>query len=340
MNAGTLKILGAIVVALILLLVLVEFRGSEEPVASGEQLLPNIREQVEKIESIEVNSANLDEPLKLVRRSNDWAVENRNDYPADLSKIRGLLQALADARIVEVKTANPELHHRLGLQAPDVEGSKGYQVTLSGENIDVGIIVGNVARGSMRYVRKTSGDQAWLIDQNPALPTAANDWLLKELVDLKSSEVTRIAISHENGDTITVQRSEDDTDSFTVTNIPQGRELSYATVANNIASALSSLSFEDLRPAIPAERSAQTEFDTEAGLRLVFTSYAAEDDNWISLQAATTDSASEAATKNAADINARVEGWQYQLADHKFNLLNRQWQDILQELAEDEATEN
>lgn len=334
MNARALKILGSAVAVLLIVFLLVELRGNEEPATSGERMFPHLRAQIENIDSIEVLRADFDEPVKLLRSGDRWAVGNRNDYPADFTKIRELLQALADARIIEIKTARPELHHRLGLQSPDVAGSKGTQISLSGNNLSFVVIVGNTARGNLTYIRNASEDQTWLIDQNPTLPATANEWLLTDLVNLKSAEVVEVSIMHTGGDTILISRAPEDEAQFVVADIPQGRELSNATVANNIAGALSDLSFDDIRPANENVISTETVFTTAAGLKVTITSFSAEDDNWISLHATTVGDADEPAVQAAAAINARVDGWQYQVADHKFNLLNRQWTDILKTPAE------
>jgi hypothetical protein len=39
--------------------------------------------------------------------------------------------------------------------------------------------------------------------------------------------------------------------------------------------------------------------------------------------------------ESAAEINARLSGWQYRLPDHKKNLLVRRWEDILKSTDED-----
>src|SRR5258708_21640240 len=45
-----------------------------------------------------------------------WTVAERGDYPADVSKLRKLLLALSDAKIVEEKTSNPANYPVIGLE--------------------------------------------------------------------------------------------------------------------------------------------------------------------------------------------------------------------------------
>ena len=47
------------------------------------------------------------------------AVEQRDDYPAEMKKLRTLLIALAEAERFEAKTARAELYPKLGVQDPE-----------------------------------------------------------------------------------------------------------------------------------------------------------------------------------------------------------------------------
>ena len=49
----------------------------------------------------------------LERLENNWVVAERSNYPADVALIRKSLIALAEARVLEEKTSNPELYQRL-----------------------------------------------------------------------------------------------------------------------------------------------------------------------------------------------------------------------------------
>jgi hypothetical protein len=39
---------------------------------------------------------------------------------------------------------------------------------------------------------------------------------------------------------------------------------------------------------------------------------------------------------DAEEINARIAGWQFRIADYKANLLNRRWEDILKPVETEE----
>ena len=58
--------------------------------------------------------------VELKRRASSWTVSERDNYPADEAKLRKLLIAIADAKLDEEKTSNPESYATLG-----VEDTKG-----------------------------------------------------------------------------------------------------------------------------------------------------------------------------------------------------------------------
>ena len=60
-----------------------------------------------------------------------WTVAERANYPADVSKLRKLLLALSDAKIVEEKTSNPASYAIIGVEDPTMPGAAGAEIELS-----------------------------------------------------------------------------------------------------------------------------------------------------------------------------------------------------------------
>ncbi len=336
MNGRSLRVLAIIVIGLIALLVAIEKGDDAGSLEDGTLLFPEMRERIDEVTSIEVTKSDYDSPVSIVRSDGQWTVSERDHYPASIAKVRDVLLAMVNARAVEVKTANPERHHNLGLRAPDVEGSKGTQVIAAGDGFSYGIIFGNTTRVDLRYVRKVTDDQSWLVDQNPSMPNAIGDWLLTEIIDIDSADISSVTITHADGDTIVTSKGSDDSTEFTVADVPEGRELSYATVANGIAGALSDLQFDDVQRADEKPTSTETVFETTGGLIVTVFSQSSEDGNWVTLAVSTIESAGADTIEQVAAINKRVGGWQYSLPDYKFNLLTRQWEDILKAPPEQE----
>ena len=325
MNSKTLKIIVAAVLVLVAVLALMEKRDQGGSTEDGKMLFPELKAQLNDIDTVTITRADTAEPVVLGNASGRWLVSNRDDYPADVVKIRNVLVAMADAKIVEVKTANPDLHDRLGLTSPDVEGSKGVLIRASNGDVNFSVIFGNVAQSSYRYARTPGEPQTWLIDQNPDLPKSAGDWLLNELLDIDQARIQQVTITHPDGETIRISKESSDDSGFVVNDIPAERELSYASVANGIAGALNDLTLEDVRRDQGSDDAVTAVFDTFDGLSVTVKSVKDGDKSWISLSA----SPGEENAEEASMINERTSGWQFRIADYKANLLVRRWDDIL-----------
>jgi hypothetical protein len=201
-------------------------------------------------------------------------------------------------------------------------------VTAAAGDVSHAVIFGTTAQGDYRYARVAGEDQSWLIDQNPDIPATVGSWLESDIIDIDASRIKAVSVLHPDGEAIQIDKfAEEDTD-FRVTDIPDGRELSYSTVANGIGGALNDLDLDDVRAALPAEEAVTTEFRTFDGLTIVARTIRVDDENWISFELSGADS--EEATK----LRSRIDGWQYKVADYKANLLTRRWEDILKPVEE------
>lgn len=326
----TVKILALAALALVAILVVLD--QSEKDPDTGQSFLPGFREQVESVSSITVIGADSEQPVEIKKAENQWIVPSRSNFPANNAMVREVLLAMVDAKIREIKTANPDQFHLLGLRDPGIDGSKGIKITVRGNEFSRSVIIGNLARGNTRYARLADGDQSWLIDQNPDVPEDASDWLLKEVLDISNADISAISIAHPDGETIEISRNADEASNFDIDNIPDGRELSYATVANGIAGALSDLTFDDVREVRGFENSITTTFQTTDGMVLIAHSVVEDDDTWVSFIAQDSADTSDRQT----EINSRVSRWQYKLPAYKSGLLARTWDDLLKEPNSDE----
>lgn len=353
MNSGTLKKIGVVTALLVAVLVALEVADRRGAGDDGELLVADFREHANDVRRVTVRRAGDDGSVVIERNDDGWAVVSRDGYPANVGKVRELLIAIADARIVEAKTANPELHGRLGLDDPDMENSKGVQVVAESDGYETGVVFGNRAQGSYRYARLAGEHQTYLVDQDPDIPDAAGEWLVPDIVDIDSSRVRAVTIAHPDGETIHIGKSEEAQTDFDVEDIPEGRELSYSTVANGIGGALNDLELDDVRKNVAAANAVVTTFETFDGLTISVSSIADGDGNWITLAASAApadagDAAADAAAddvedadeptaaEQAAQINALADGWQFRVPDYKANLLKRRWDDILKAPPDDE----
>jgi hypothetical protein len=332
MSRKHLRILAAVVVFLVLMIFVVERTDDLTPALQGQYLLPGLGDDVNKAQQIDILRPDAD-MLTVRRESNRWVVATRDDYPADIGKLRPFIIALTEAKIVEEKTSNPEFYEKLGVGDPD-DGGNGTRVTVVGDDFAYSVILGEATQGKHRYARIPDGEASYLIDRKPQVPEEVGDWLTPDIVDVDSQRVQKVSIVHEDGETITIEKSSQDLTDFAVLDVPQGRELSYATVGNGIAGALSDLQLDDVRKATEGSALASTTFDTWDGLQVTARVVADGDESWVAFSAA----AESEPADQAAGINDRLSGWQYRLPDYKKNLLTRRWEDILKSEDADEGS--
>ncbi len=363
MNPRSTKMLAIAAAALLLGVVLVNTVDNDYDPADAGLLLPDLKARLNDVTSVTIASG--DESATLERRGERWAVADREGYPADTGKLRAGLLALADAARLEAKTANPERHAELGLAGDD-----STRVVLSGDGgVDTAVILGNVAQRSYRYARLDGAEQTWLIDGNPELPAAAADWLVKDLLDVDADDVVSVTITHADGEKIVISASDDVDAQYRVADIPDGRELRYASIVNAVAGVLNGLSLEDVRAAGEGEHDVETVFRSADGLVVTARRHeidgvswfafdaeaasappadgvagdadeaAAEDDGGDAPDAPAADDSEDTvpAAERAATINAAVDGWLFRLPTYKRDQLTRRWEDLLKPLPDEDA---
>lgn len=366
MTRKHIQILVALVVALVLLLLVLDTADDGDTGPPERPLLAGFEAHANDARRIRVLRHEA-EGMTLRREGDAWVVSARDAYPADIATLRQLIVALAEASIVEDKTSDPDLYERLAVDDPE-DGGSGTKVEVSGEGFSYSVILGDRAQGDFRYARIPGEAASHLIDRNPDVPENVKDWLVSGILDLAADRIRSVAITHADGETIVVNKDAEDLTDFTVLDVPEGRELSYATVGNGIAGALANLELDDVRTAAESTADTQLRFETWDGLELTAEVSAEDDQHWVTFAAAfmppPTDEASPDAkldedvssgdedadpapggaaldiaepAVSTADveleverINQRVSGWQYQLPAFKKNLLTRRWEDILQ----------
>ena len=326
MTQKNIQWLVAIVVGLVLLMFVLKTTDDTGPSAGERPLLPGFAAAANAIDTIRVTGGAEDGDVVITRAQGRWSVSSRDGYAADIGVLRQLTLALAEATIVEEKTANPENYARLGVDDPE-QGGSGIRLSLSGDGTEYTVILGDTAQGDYRYARVAGDATSYLIDRNPDLPASAGDWLASDIVDLPSERIRRVTITHADGETISIEKDSEDQADFGVLDIPEGRELSYASIGNGIGGTLANLELDDVRQATAADDVTRVVFETWDDTRITVEVALEEDTSWVAF----------AADPDIDGLNARVSGWQYKLPEFKKNLLTRRWTDLLK--AEDTGTD-
>ena len=373
MSTRGLIVLLAAVAVLVLLAVLGQ-RGADAPTSGqGTKLLPGLEAALNDVERISLVKAGGEAVTTLERRPDTWVVVEKGGYPADVAKIRQSLLALSEARVLEQKTANPELYDRLGVEDIQSDTAAGIAISLaaSGHELPT-LILGNAEGTKYRYARLAGEPQSYLIDRDPDLPRTAAQWVDANVVDVRGARVQQVTITHPDGELVTISKADPAAMNFDVANVPAGRELLYPGVANVIGNALREVNLEDVeRIDVNATDAATNEQQQEVVVEfrtfdgLVVTARGAErgDQAWVRFEA--NFSAEQAAqfaavavvgddvgdgaasddsdgndegqaadvSAEAARINQRVAGWRYRIAGYQYDQMTKRMADLLKPAA-------
>ena len=254
MKSKTIGLLAGITLFGIVLAVIANREPSTTIPQSGQVLFPELMSVVNDVNEVVIETN--EQTITLVRDENLWRVKEKANYRANLEKVKQAIVGLADLRIHEPKTKNPELYERLGLQDSHQEGSPSKTVTIkTTDNPEYAkLVVGNQkpAKGNSRmsdiYVRKPDDPQTWLVVGNLPLETIQDEWLDKEVTALTTKRVRQVTVSHPKGKTLHLAKSKPEDLDFQLDSIPLGFKISSQFNVNNVVGSLVQLSLEDVKP--------------------------------------------------------------------------------------------
>ena len=323
MTYRTVTVLAAALVVLGALALIAQY-DPQPPAPGGGLLLPELGEDLDQVTQVTVMGAG-SETVATLQRGDEggWTIAERNGYPADVEKVRHTLISLAEARIVEPKTANPGFHDRLGVEDVASDDAGGLAVMLTGTDTPVDIIVGDTEGASQRYVRVAEQAQSFLIDRDPDVGSETTEWLATDIVAIPGSRVSRVTVTHPDGEVVSVSKADSEQTNFDVDAIPEGRELQYASIANVMGTVLSSLRLQDVESLTESDDPVTvtvtvTEFVTFDGLVITAESFERDDEPWVAFRAEyrppAEAPAEDSASGAAADLEADAENTSDEIA--------------------------
>lgn len=320
MTVRTLIGLAAALVVLTLLALLGQRgSGSADRDTVDTLLLPELESALDRIDEVAVAAAGDTPVATLQRREQRWVVAEKDDYPADIGRIREVLRALSEARIVEQKTSNPAYYDRLGVEPIDDDSAAGVEITASaGDSEIASVIVGDTAGSGYHYARRRDDETSYMVGRELDVPRAVAEWVDPTIVDIRGARVQQVTIEHPDGETLRIYKNGEQDANFSVDGVPEGRELQYPGVANVIGNALRELRLEDVEAADGTPEDAapvRTTFRTFDGLVVTVEGVSRGDDGaWVVVAAevaadvdageagsASADEAAEQAPEAAAD---------------------------------------
>ena len=361
MTPRRLLILGAVAVIAVIVAVLLANRSTESTQGTNALLYPELKGQADSVKTIRVFKAGDSRALEIVRNDAEWTLAERNGYPIAAAKARNLVRALANAKLVEEKTADASKYPALSVEDVSSTEAKGVRIELEGPSTPVNLIVGKDGPGGKSsYVRRAGEAKSWLVSEQLSASPEPRDWLEKEIVNIAADRVQSATITTGTQKPYTASKASRSAADFTVAPLPKGKELTGISAANGTATALLNLSLDDVLPkqdiatAKPTDRATYKTFD---GLIVDLEGFKQNDKHYVTLSAsydavlaeqfkvkpeedakakaeATKTEEPVSATENdvaseAQKTSAKVANWAYEIPSYKYDAIFRPLDDLL-----------
>ena len=317
MTARRVALLFAVGIVIIALAAWVSSRSqTDNDSIAGTLVLPGLEGAVNDVTQIRITKADKVRTT-LNRKATDWLVAERG-YPADSGKLRKLLLDLGSLQAVERKTTVARNYSVLGVDDVTSPKATGARIDIVSPGKTWSLIVGSSMDANDVYVRVVDSTQSLLatplvmVDADPKL------WLDPTVLDVAQTRVSEIDEQPPKGPAFSASRANRAQPDFTVHDVPHGRELTGPDAADQMGSALSSLTLTDVRKATAPPRGtdlAHAVFKTFDGLEIDVSGYKQGSNGYIDVSARAADKSAEAA---AQQIDSRVQGWEYVIPDYRY----------------------
>jgi hypothetical protein len=298
-------------------------------------LFPDLLARANEVRTVAIEST--EGKLTIVFKDGHWVLTEKDGYPVVEDKVRALVAGLADLRLLEAKTDQPERLARLEVEDVGGEGAKSKQVTLASADGTplAALIVGkqnytfdlNGLRGL--YVRRPGESQAWLAEGSVEVPTTAVGWMDRAILDLPADRIERLHFEPVGAAAVTAAKAQQADADFELQTVPEGRSADGVSV-QRLPQAFAGLSLDDVRAdrdTDKAVKAATAEAATFDGLTVTVELLAMDGATWLRLAAGAVDGT--AAADEAKAINERVAGWLYKLPQYKAAQLQPDLDDYL-----------
>ena len=193
LNSFTILLIVTVVMVLLMLMTIQRPNNTSEDYSL---LFPDLYGQLSEIDSITINSSQ--DQFTLFKQGEDWYLKERWNHLADFNLVKRALIDIADAKILERKTSNPEQHELLGVQG--VEGQSIHVTMFNGDQEVSGLILGKErelgqGQGTRRfYVRRAGEDRAWLAEGYLNVNPLMLNWIKSEVIDVARERIAQVDI--------------------------------------------------------------------------------------------------------------------------------------------------
>ncbi len=215
---------------------------------TNDYLIPGLSARLNDVTGFTVHTAGNVLLTAVSRAENNWIVKNRDGYEADIDVVRTIFNDLSEARLIEVKTSNPDNYTRLGVADVSDTNARGAQFSVQGLDKPVRIIAGekDATRKNTQYVRRAGEQQSWLINKDLDFKRDVTRWLRKDILDIPPQRIKSIKIQRTGTRDVLIENTGGEGYEFMLSSsVPEGKRISESELYQ-VANALSSLQLRDV----------------------------------------------------------------------------------------------
>ena len=318
-------------------------------------LFPDLMARINDVAAITMQGP--ESSISITRnQAGDWVLVEKAGYFVSPDKVKKAVVAIADLRVIEAKTSNPELYAKLDLEPVEKAGSKAVLVELKdqGGATLAGLLVGKTRSyesgnaPAKVYVRKPDEAASWLVEARLDIKSDPLLWLETEIVKVAKDRVRRVASRHADGEQVVVEGEGEDVVVYKLHDIPDGHRVASTQRLGAMAAVLEFMKLLDVQPEAKQDFTADpvvTEIATKDGLKVTMTTIRVDVKVWTKVQAAFDqslvgeDADTDAVRQEVEQINRRVAGWAYQIPDYRAEHLTRRIKDLVEKIEAKEDTD-
>lgn len=309
----------------------------------GSSFLPSLAAELNTVTSLSVRKGSPTPVVTVHRQGERWTVAQRADYPADMFKLRQLLQSLKDAKIREEKTSNPANYSIIGVEDPLKPRPSGAQIELIAQDGKHDVIIGKSV-GNGNFARRVGETTSYVIEPAISLEAEPRFWIDTKLLDLPADKIQSIEGKPATGPGYYLHRTSVGSDkapgndaptnapapsapgaaapadNFVLDAVPAGRQPADPQTLANSATLLSNLAIDDVSPAgeVDFSKPSRATVTLSDGSVVTLTGAVAGEKHWIQVSA-----------PKDASLSAKTSGRAYEIASYRYDGLFRPLEQLL-----------